>query len=391
MFISYAQNFEDVILWRALQNVENGFYVDVGAADPQELSVTRAFYERGWCGVNIEPLDGHFDKLQAERTRDTNLKVVAASQAGLRTFYGFDGTGLSTFDTEIAIKHVNDRFCVSPFVTPAKTLNEILEPWKGRPIHFLKIDVEGGEAEVLGGLDLEQFRPWIILVEATAPLTNVVTKAKWEHLITNHNYHIAYFDGVNCFYVADEVGHLTESISVPPNVLDAFISSREFEKDREIERLKGQLNEAQTRASLEVSEIRKRLETEKKMLDDMEQMLGAVRMSIHKQLVRTEEPPGSERLMDWIRSARELTQGLRSFGNRLTGGGIRALLGRLFGPSPVARIRKQQQKILDFPVLTPGNEQALETHEGGTDRPSPVMAAGGALPAIDVCSSPEPQ
>ena len=39
-FISYAQNYEDVILWRALRDVERGFYVDVGAADPQVDSVT---------------------------------------------------------------------------------------------------------------------------------------------------------------------------------------------------------------------------------------------------------------------------------------------------------------------------------------------------------------
>ena len=28
MFISYAQNFEDVMLWRALKHVEKGFYID---------------------------------------------------------------------------------------------------------------------------------------------------------------------------------------------------------------------------------------------------------------------------------------------------------------------------------------------------------------------------
>jgi hypothetical protein len=34
MFTSYAQNFEDVMLRRALKNVVHGFYVDVGAQDP---------------------------------------------------------------------------------------------------------------------------------------------------------------------------------------------------------------------------------------------------------------------------------------------------------------------------------------------------------------------
>ncbi len=54
-FISYAQNFEDVMLWRALKHVENGFYVDVGAQDPVVDSVSLAFYEHGWRGVHIEP------------------------------------------------------------------------------------------------------------------------------------------------------------------------------------------------------------------------------------------------------------------------------------------------------------------------------------------------
>ena len=54
-FISFAQNLEDVVLHRALMGVTHGFYVDVGANSPDEQSVTRAFYERGWHGINIEP------------------------------------------------------------------------------------------------------------------------------------------------------------------------------------------------------------------------------------------------------------------------------------------------------------------------------------------------
>ena len=45
-FVSYAQNYEDVMLWRALKHVKKGFYVDVGANDPKFDSVTQAFYGR---------------------------------------------------------------------------------------------------------------------------------------------------------------------------------------------------------------------------------------------------------------------------------------------------------------------------------------------------------
>src|ERR1700730_7087413 len=104
-FISYGQNCEDVILRRALREVERGFYVDVGAADPKEDSVTCAFYERGWSGINIEPVDEDFDNMTKARPSETNLKVPGGREAGLRTFRAFAGTGLSTLDPEIAARY----------------------------------------------------------------------------------------------------------------------------------------------------------------------------------------------------------------------------------------------------------------------------------------------
>src|SRR3954451_14572299 len=52
---SYAQNFEDVMLARALAHVRDGFYIDLGAQHPTVDSVSRAFYELGWRGVHVEP------------------------------------------------------------------------------------------------------------------------------------------------------------------------------------------------------------------------------------------------------------------------------------------------------------------------------------------------
>ena len=48
---SYAQNFEDVILWHALKHIECGFYIDSRAQDPVRDSVSLAFYEKGWRGL----------------------------------------------------------------------------------------------------------------------------------------------------------------------------------------------------------------------------------------------------------------------------------------------------------------------------------------------------
>ena len=76
-FVSYAQNHEDVLLFRALGHVRNGVYVDVGASHPEEDSVTKAFSDRGWTGVNIEPSPETFALLDRARI-DERLDIVAA-------------------------------------------------------------------------------------------------------------------------------------------------------------------------------------------------------------------------------------------------------------------------------------------------------------------------
>ena len=79
--ISFAQNFEDVMLYRVFRGQPTGFYIDVGAADPTHRSVTRLFYDLGWRGINIEPRQMFFEELQHARPRDINLDCGAGSVA----------------------------------------------------------------------------------------------------------------------------------------------------------------------------------------------------------------------------------------------------------------------------------------------------------------------
>jgi Methyltransferase FkbM domain len=58
-------------------------------------------------------------------------------------------------------------------------------------VHFLKIDLEGYERQVLSGMDLTNFRPWIILIEATQPLTSTATCELWEQWLRGAPYHRA--------------------------------------------------------------------------------------------------------------------------------------------------------------------------------------------------------
>jgi FkbM family methyltransferase len=217
-FISFAQNFEDVRLWRALKQFEHGFYIDVGANDPSHDSVTKAFYDHGWQGINIEPMQNYYAALCQQRPRDVTVQCIASDRPGEVTFYGIPGTGLSTADAAIAQQRKDLGMDVRSLTVKARTLTSICEEHAAdRAIHFLKIDVEGHEETVLRGMDFSRFRPWIIVIETPWQRDHT-----WEHLVTEAGYQSILFDGVNTWFLADEHMSLKPAFDIPPCNLDNF-------------------------------------------------------------------------------------------------------------------------------------------------------------------------
>jgi FkbM family methyltransferase len=212
-FVSYSQLQEDAALFRVLGNISRGFYIDVGAQDPNVDSVTKAFYERGWHGINIEPVRQWFDKLVQERPRDINLNLAIGSSKGSLKLFEVLDTGLSTANGEFAKRHKERGFDVQEFTVNLTTLNDVCAKEGVAEIHFLKIDVEGHEKEVLQGIDFSKIRPWIILIEATEPLSYVQTWKDWEDLLLNTGYTYVRTDGLNRFYLSKEHEELNDQLS----------------------------------------------------------------------------------------------------------------------------------------------------------------------------------
>lgn len=227
-FISYAQNFEDVMLWRALKNVGSGFYIDVGANDPSIDSVTKAFYERGWHGINVEPLSSHYYDLKRERPRDINLNCAVGSSNGEIDLWECDVRGWATADKTVAMQHLAEGHELIQHKVPLVRLSDICKSNVNGQIHFLKIDVEGFESSVLDGMDFKQFRPWVVVVEATRPNSREDVYFRWEYLLLNEDYVFIYADGLNRFYLASEQKELAVAFKYPPNVFDDFVISKQF-------------------------------------------------------------------------------------------------------------------------------------------------------------------
>ena len=224
-FVSYAQNFEDVMLWRALKHVESGFYIDIGAQDPIIDSVSRAFYEHGWRGVHVEPTQQYSDKLRLARPDETVLQLAIGNQAGALTFYEFEDTGLSTADPDIARRHQEAGFCCNETLVPVISLDALFERIGVQDIHWLKLDVEGLEKAVLESWKSSSARPWVLVIESTRPLTQEESHDEWEKLLLAKGYRYVYFDGLNRFYISRHHADLVSAFRAPPNIFDGFVLS----------------------------------------------------------------------------------------------------------------------------------------------------------------------
>lgn len=283
-FISYAQNFEDVLLNRIFRGQNTGFYVDIGANHPVYDSVTKAFYERGWRGINIEPVPQYYNLLECDRIEDINLNIGISDEEGELTFYDLVDTGLSTFDQEMAEKlSKEDGFSMEKYTVKVKKLADICHKYIHQPIDFLKVDVEGWEEKVIYSGDWQNFRPKVIVIEATIPNSPERKNTNISNFLHQYNYHHIYFDGLNDFYVAEEFKHWENLFKTPVNVFDKFTTYPEQEKQKSITQLQTAINskdeyinslimEKQT-TSEHMSNLEKMIKTKDEYINNLEEMI----------------------------------------------------------------------------------------------------------------------
>lgn len=223
--VTYAQNFEDVMLWRALKNIGAGFYIDIGAQDPVIDSVSLAFYEQGWRGVHVEPVPAYAEALRRARPDETVLQAAVGRPGGIVRFFEIPGTGLSTEDPDMAETHRLSGFGVREVEVPCMPLAGILDRYADREVHWMKIDVEGAERDVLESWEPSAVRPWVVVVESTVPRTETDVHGAWEKILERLGYRFAYFDGLNRFYLSCRHEDLADHFRCGPNLFDPFTLS----------------------------------------------------------------------------------------------------------------------------------------------------------------------
>jgi FkbM family methyltransferase len=216
--LSYAQRFEDFHLWRCFGGKTDGFCIDIGAGHPVYDNVSFAFYLAGWRGISVEPNPALAALNRAVRPRDDLYEGLCGAAPGTATLYlQREFHGLSTTIAEhagAAEKEVGRR--AEAITLPVTTLTALCEQHAPPGIDFLKVDVEGAEADVLRGADFARFRPKVIVVEAIKPFTLKPAWDEWEPLLARHGYTSVWDDELNRYYVADEARALADRLREGP-------------------------------------------------------------------------------------------------------------------------------------------------------------------------------
>jgi FkbM family methyltransferase len=166
---SYSQCGEDMIMkhiFTALQ-IAAPTYLDVGAHHPSFLSNTKAFYDDGSVGVNVEPDPSLITAFQEKRPRDTNLNMGIGNQAGTLPFYVMSSRTLNTFSEEEAHTVARDgKIKIQQIIdVPVVPINEVLSTHFKQAPDFMSLDVEGLDLAILRSMDFTRYRPKVVCVE----------------------------------------------------------------------------------------------------------------------------------------------------------------------------------------------------------------------------------
>jgi FkbM family methyltransferase len=155
---------EKIALVEFFQRRTSGYFVEIGVDEPIKRSQTWPFEQRGWTGLLVEPMQAQFDIIVRARPRSRVERAACAGpeQRGVGKLHLGEFSAHNTLQADADNEGVQ---YVGLESVPIVTVDDLLEKQPPERVDFLSIDVEGTELDVLRGINLERWRPELILLE----------------------------------------------------------------------------------------------------------------------------------------------------------------------------------------------------------------------------------
>jgi FkbM family methyltransferase len=163
-----SQDKQDEYLEKCVfKGYKNGFYVDVGAHDGISINNTLYFEKfNNWKGINIEPIKKVYNELVKNRPNNINLNCAICNNDGEREFIHNTGytemiSGIKdTYDYRHWQRLNNENSIMGSSTelikVNTKRLETIFDENNISRVHYLSIDVEGAEFEVIKSINFDK-------------------------------------------------------------------------------------------------------------------------------------------------------------------------------------------------------------------------------------------
>lgn len=209
----YGQNGEDIIVYnllRTIKPIDKVLYLDIGCGSPKFLSNTYYLYKKGAMGWCVDANYSLKQKYKRSRKRDKFLNLFIDNKSGeARIFYKINMPELNTSSSEISNYLTNNGFKImKKYEIKTTSLQDLLMEEKIDKIDFLNIDIEGKDFELLKSIDLNNFRPYVICIEAVdfnSGENSSDTKEIIDYM-TSYDYELSINTKVNLIFVDKKGG-----------------------------------------------------------------------------------------------------------------------------------------------------------------------------------------
>ena len=157
---------EDLVVEKYFNEIDNGFYVDLGCYHPIKHNNTMLLYQKGWRGINIDINEFSIKLFNFCRPDDLNLNLaISDKNSEIDFYYQKKLSVLSTIkksQSDLVFQGKINKKKIS-----SQTLTQVLDnsKYKDKQIDFLDSDIEGADLEALKSLDFSRYSPKLISVE----------------------------------------------------------------------------------------------------------------------------------------------------------------------------------------------------------------------------------
>lgn len=158
----HSQFSQDFFLDRIVFNgKKSGFFIDIGANHPEQLSNTLYFEDLGWHGMAFEPQAGLCALWKDRKTECHNLALGdREGELEFAEYEGDDGFGVLAGAASVLGKAAGKKYMVKQ-----RRLGDVLKEAGVKTVDFISLDVEGYEMNVLLGIDFTEVDILCFLIE----------------------------------------------------------------------------------------------------------------------------------------------------------------------------------------------------------------------------------